>query len=205
MRLGMTRRRFTGLAAGAAIGLRQGAGFAQSAAAGGGKLTIYCGRNERLVSALMPRISAATGIDLDVRFGNTAELAAQILEEGDKTPAGLYFCQDAGALGALAKANRFVSIRADLLDQVAPRFRSPDGVWIGLSGRVRVLLYTPNVTDPATLPGRIIDLPDAPLAGPIGWAPANAPFQSFVTALRVVYGEEGAREWLEGVIATKPI
>lgn len=206
MRLEVTRRRFAGLAAGAAIGLRQGAGFAQSATpTSGGKLTIYCGRNERLVSALMPKISAATGVDLDVRFGNTAELAAQILEEGKNTPAGLYFCQDAGALGALAKADRFAPIPADLLDQVSPQFRSPEGVWIGLSGRVRVLLYNPEVTDPATLPKRIIDLPKATLNGPIAWAPTNAPFQSFVTALRVVYGDDGAREWLEGIIATKPI
>src|SRR6476659_8833624 len=103
MRLGMTRRRFAGFAAGAAVGVRGETGTVQSATpASGGTLTIYCGRNERLVSALIPQISAATGIDLNVRFGNTAELAAQILEEGKKTPAGLYFCQDAGALGALA-------------------------------------------------------------------------------------------------------
>lgn len=206
MRPRMTRRRFAGLAAGVAIGLRQGAGFAQPATpVSGGKLTMYCGRNKRLVSDLMPKISAATGIDLDVRFGNTAELAAQILEEGKNTPAGLYFCQDAGALGALARANRFAPIPADLLDKVSPQFRSPEGIWIGLSGRVRVLIYNPNVTNPATLPERIIDLPKTTLNGPIGWAPTNAPFQSFITALRVVYGEDGAREWLEGVIATNPI
>jgi iron(III) transport system substrate-binding protein len=202
----MNRRRFAGLATGAALGFSQVSAFAQSATpTSSGKLTIYCGRNEELVGPMIPRIAEVTGIDLDVRFGNTAELAAQILEEGSKTPAGLYFCQDAGALGALAQENRFAVLPAELLDQVEPQFRSPDGVWIGLSGRVRVLLYNPEVTDPATLPKRIIDLPQSELNGPIGWAPSNAPFQSFVTALRVVYGEDGARDWLEGIVATNPI
>jgi iron(III) transport system substrate-binding protein len=178
---------------------------AQAMPGSGGELTIYCGRNKGLVSELIPKIAAATGLTLDVRYGNTAELAAQILEEGENTPAGLYFCQDAGALGSLARAGRFAPLPENLLGQVEPRYRSPDGVWIGLSGRVRVLLYNPEVTDPATLPAHIIDLPGSDLNGPIAIAPTNAPFQSFVTALRNVYGEDGARGWLQGVIDSGPL
>ena len=75
----------------------------------GASLTIYSGRSESLVGALIPKIGAATGLKLDVRYGNTAELAAQILEEGKNTPAGLFFAQDAGALGALSKAELFTT------------------------------------------------------------------------------------------------
>jgi iron(III) transport system substrate-binding protein len=162
----------------------------------GGNLTIYCGRNQSLVSPLMPIIAEQTGIELDVRFGNTAELAAQILEEGENTPAGLYFCQDAGALGALARAGRFAKLPAAITDRVDAKFRSPDGLWVGTSGRVRVLLYNPEVTDPATIPPHIIDLPEADLDGPVAFAPTNAPFQSFITALRIEYGDDAARDWL---------
>jgi len=198
----LNRRRFAALSSAGAAGLALGTrgGFAQSTPVAspsiGGSLTIYCGRNESLVSNLMPLMQAATGIELDVRFGNTAELAAQILEEGDSTPAGLFFCQDAGALGALAKAGVLAELPADMLDRVDLKFRSPAGLWIGLSGRVRVLLYNPEVTDPATLPAHIIDLPKTQLNGPVGIAPSNAPFQSFITALRMVYGEDAARQWL---------
>ena len=171
----------------------------------GGRLTIYCGRNESLVSDLMPLIADATGIDLDVRYGNTAELAAQILEEGHNSPAGLYFCQDAGALGSLARADRLLRLPPDLTDQVRPEYRSPDGLWLGLSGRVRVLIYNPELTDPRTFPASILDLPRADLGGPIGWAPTNAPFQSFITAMRVTAGEERTRQWLEDVVASEPV
>jgi iron(III) transport system substrate-binding protein len=152
-----------------------------------------------LIGALVPQVEAATGVALDVRYGNTAELAAQILEEGDNSPAGLYFGQDAGALGALAKEGRFAALPQETLDLVDPRFRSPDGFWVGLSGRARVLVYNPNVTDPATLPATIADLPAADV-GTLAWAPTNASFQSFVTALRLVEGEDAARSWLEAMV-----
>lgn len=171
----------------------------------GANLTIYCGRSEELIGALIPKIQAATGITLDVRYGNTAELAAQILEEGDNTPAGLFFAQDAGSLGALARQDRLAELPDTILNQVEERFRSPDGLWVGLSGRARVLVYNPETTDVATLPASIIDLPNTELSGPIGWAPTNASFQSFVTALRVTAGEDEARAWLEAMIATEPV
>ncbi len=166
----------------------------------GGSLVLYCGRNESLVSPLMPIIAERTGIDLDVRFGNTAELAAQIIEEGGNSPAGLYFCQDAGALGSLARAGRFAELPSSIIDRVDAKFRSPENLWVGTSGRVRVLLFNPDVTDPATIPPHIIDLPDADFEAPVAWAPTNAPFQSFITALRVAYGEDAARGWLTGLM-----
>ncbi len=35
----------------------------------------------------------------------------------------------------------------------------------------------------------------------MAWAPPNGSFQAFVTAFRVVHGEEAAKAWLEGMIA----
>jgi len=198
----MNRRTFTTAIATSAAALTFGRGVRFSLAKNGtpepvgGSLVLYCGRNQALVSPLMPIIAERTGIELDVRFGNTAELAAQILEEGENTPAGLYFCQDAGALGALARAGRFSELPETLISRVDSNFRSPESLWVGTSGRVRVLLYNPEMTDPATIPPHVIDLPEADFAAPVAWAPTNAPFQSFITALRVQYGEEDARDWL---------
>lgn len=180
-------------------------GTPSSSPVAGASLTIYAGRSESLVGPLLEEIAGDTGLKLDVRYGNTAELAAQILEEGKKTPAGLFFAQDAGALGALSKAGFFTELPQETLEKVDPRFHADNGSWIGLSGRQRVLVYNPEVTDPATLPASILDLPTAELGGPIGWAPSNASFQAFITALRLVQGEDAARAWLEGIIATDPV
>ena len=169
-----------------------------------GKVVVYSGRNEDLVGPVIGRFESATGIDAEVRYANTGELTATILEEGDNSPASLFFGQDAGALGALAREDRLAALPDDLLERVDARFRSPDGVWIGVSGRARVAVYNTDLIQPDELPASVLDLTDERWRGKIGWAPENASFKSFVTALRVVKGEDTARAWLEGMIANEP-
>ena len=166
-----------------------------------GPLTVYSGRNEDFVGFIFEDFTAATGIEVNVRYGDTAELAATIVEEGDASPADLYFAQDAGALGALQSLDLLARLPEDVLADVDPLFRSRDGAWTGTTGRVRVLAYNTGSLDAEELPSSILDLTDPRWQGRVGWAPTNGSFQAFVTALRVVEGEDVAREWLEGMIA----
>jgi iron(III) transport system substrate-binding protein len=170
-----------------------------------GTVTIYSGRNEALIGDLIGEFERETGIDAQVRYGDTAELAAQILEEGDNSPADVFFSQDAGALGALAKENRLITLPDDLLNRVDARFRSDDGHWVGTSGRVRVLVYNTDQLAETDLPASVLDLVDGKWNGKIGWAPTNGSFQAFVTALRVLKGEAVARDWLTGMLANEPV
>lgn len=169
----------------------------------GAQLTIYSGRNENLVGPLIEQFKAQSGIDVQVRYGDTAEMAATILEEGDNSPADLFFAQDAGALGALAQEGRFVALPSTLTEQVEARFRSPENLWVGISGRARVLVYNTDLVSEADLPASVFDLTDEKWRGQVGWAPSNGSFQSFVTALRGLAGEEAAQAWLEGMIANE--
>jgi iron(III) transport system substrate-binding protein len=168
---------------------------------GAGPLTVYSGRSEELVGSVFDDFTAATGIEVDVRYGDTAELAALILEEGDASPADVYFGQDAGALGAVEAEGRFVTLPDDVLEVVDDNFHAPSGAWTGITGRVRVLAYNTDAVTEAELPGSVIELTEPEWAGRVGWAPTNGSFQSFVTALRVEEGDEVARAWLEGMIA----
>lgn len=169
-----------------------------------GDLVVYSGRTEELVGPIIDRFSEETGIEVAVRYGDTAEMANLILTEGENSPADVYFAQDAGALGAVAGEGMLATLPDDLLGQVDERFRSPDGQWIGLSGRSRVVVYNTDNVDAADLPDTIFGFTDPVWAGRIGWAPTNGSFQSFVTALRVLEGEDRAREWLEGIQANEP-
>lgn len=168
-------------------------------------LTVYSGRNEELVGEILDQFTEATGIGLEVRYGDTAELAATILEEGDASPADLYFAQDAGALGAIEAAGRFATLPDDVLDLVDGRFHAPSGAWTGITGRARVIAYNTDMLSEDEVPDSVFDLTDPAWQGRIGWSPENGSFQSFVTAMRIEFGEDATREWLEGIIANDPI
>jgi iron(III) transport system substrate-binding protein len=165
------------------------------------RLVIYSGRNENLVGPLLAQFQEETGITVEVRYGGTAEMAATILEEGANSPADVFYGQDAGALGALEQTGRLQQLPEDVLNMVDARFRGMEGGWLGTSGRARVFVYNTNEVTEDELPGDIWDLLDPQWQGRIGWAPTNGSFQAFVTALRVLEGEQRATEWLEGMLA----
>lgn len=180
---------------------------ASFAACGGGApeaLTIYCGRGESLVGPVVERFMADTGIRVEVRYGGTADLAAQILEEGEVSPADVYYGQDAGALGQLAAEGRLRPLSAEILDRVPEGFRDPGGRWVGTTGRARVFVYNTELLGPEDLPDSIWGFTGPEWKDRIGWAPTNGSFQAFVTAIRVLEGEERAEEWLRGMLANEP-
>lgn len=171
---------------------------------GDSQLVIYSGRSEELVGPIIARFQEETGIEVNVRYGDTTELAATILEEGANSPADVYFAQDAGALGALTNAELFAELPPEVVSTVDPRFRAPEAQWVGVSARARVVVYNTDELTEADLPTSILDYTDPQWKGRIGWAPTNASFQAFVTAMRLTLGEDVAEQWLAGIQANEP-
>jgi iron(III) transport system substrate-binding protein len=165
-----------------------------------GKIVVYSGRGESLVKPLFEQFTRDTGIEVDVKYGDSAQLAALLVEEGAASPADVFFPQDAGALGAVAKAGLFQELPSETLAKVPATYRAKNGQWVGVSGRARVIVYNPSVPQ-ADLPNSVKDLVDPKWKGKVGWAPTNGSFQSFVTALRKLEGEAGAEKWLRDMIA----
>lgn len=167
-------------------------------------LTVYSGRSESLIGPLLDQFTEDTGIEVEVLYGGTSSIANQLLIEGENSPADVFISQDGGALGALAKEDMLIELPEATLETVIdPAFESPDGVWVGLSGRARVLVYNPELLEESDLelPESILELTGEEWRGLVGWAPTNASFVSNVTAMRVLLGDEEAEAWLANMIA----
>jgi iron(III) transport system substrate-binding protein len=167
-------------------------------------LTVYSGREEELVEPLFERFEKETGVDVNVRYGDSAEFAATIAEEGDNSPADVFFAQDPGSLGAVEEEGLLAELPDEVLDRVPERFRDPDGHWVGTSGRARVVAYNTDELSPNELPNSILGYTDPKWKGRIGLPPTNASFQAFVSAMVLTLGEERTRQWLEGIKANDP-
>ena len=181
---------------------REGATGPAASPASSESLTIYSGRSESLVDPIIQQFSQVSGIEVKVKYAGTAQLAGTLLEEGDRTPADIFFAQDPGGLGAVESL--LTTLPDEILGRAPDWARSPQGKWVGLSGRARTVVYNPDRLTEEELPDDVFDFIDPKWKGRIGWAPTNASFQTMVTAMRTLWGEDKTRRWLEGVQANEP-
>lgn len=171
------------------------------AASGDEPLVVYVGRDEELLKPLIEQFTEETGIEVEARYGDSPELAATLLEEGDATPADVFLSQDAGALGAVSGEGMLRELPAEITDAVMPEYTSTDDTWVGVTGRARVIAYDSQTYTADQVPGTVASFTDPQWSGQVGFPPGNASFQSFVTGFRVAEGDDAARAWLEGIAA----
>ncbi len=166
----------------------------------GQELVLYSGRNEELVQPIIDEFEAATGAVVKVRYGSSAEVGAALLEEGDRTPAEVFFSQEVGALGALAKEGMLSPLPDEVVGLVDERFQPAEGnLWVGVTARSRVIVYNPDLVD--NPPAGVLDLTDPQYEGMTAWVPGNAGFQAFITGFRVTHGDEAVLEWIKAMQA----
>ena len=177
------------------------AGLAACNSGGSDELVIYSGRSENLVQPILDRFEKEEDVEISVRYGDTAELAAAILEEGDNTKADVFFSQDAGALAALAERGALGVLPAATSGVVDERFRDPEGRWVGVSGRARVIAYNTDELTEADVPDDIFELTDPKWKDRVGLPPTNASFIAFVSALTEEHGRDRTKAFLEGLKA----
>jgi len=172
-----------------------------SSGSGDESLTVYSGRSEDLIQPLIDQFEDETGIDVTVRYAGSADLAATILEEGDASPADVFYAQDPASLGSVALAGLFAELDDDLTDAVPARFSDTDSQWVGISGRARVVVYDGTRINPEDLPETEDGFTDPEWAGRTGIAPTNGSFLAFVAAKILSDGEEATLAWLKGMAA----
>jgi len=166
-----------------------------------GNLVIYSGRKESLVGPIIEQFQSMTGIEVEINYGTSTEIASQIMLEGNKSPADIFYAQDPGAIGSVV--NMLTPLSESVLEPIPDWAKSNEGKWVGVTGRARVLVYNTDNVKPEDLPSDLNGLCDKKWKGKMGWAPTNSSFQTMVTAMRQIWGEEKTKSWLECMIANE--
>jgi iron(III) transport system substrate-binding protein len=166
------------------------------------ELIIYSGRSQSLVEPIIEQFSELTEIPVSVKYGKTGAIAGMIIEEGSKSPADIFFAQDPGGLGSVY--DQLAVLPDSISNQVPEWSRDKNGKWVGISGRARVVVYNTETLREEDLPDSIEDFTDPVWKGRIGWAPGNSSFQAMVSAMRLIWGEDRTKDWLEGIVKNEP-
>jgi iron(III) transport system substrate-binding protein len=195
-RSGRARRR---LALAGAAGLVMAVAGAGCSSGSGDSLVVYSGRTSDLITPLLEQFAEENDVDVDVHYDDSANVALLIDEEGDRTPADVFISQSPGAIGFLDEAGRLGQLPDGVISAVPEGDAAEDGTWVGLSGRVRTLVYNTELVDPETLPPSVLDLTSDQYAGQVAVAPTNGSFQDFVTVMRQGVGEQETEAWLQAL------
>jgi iron(III) transport system substrate-binding protein len=162
-----------------------------------GELEVYSGRSEFLVGELISSLEEEyDDFTASVRYGEGSDLQNTIETEGDGSPADVFYTVNAGNLGALADAGRTQELSDKIKSTVDEEFRTNQ--WVGTSGRARTIPYNTNEYSESDIPDDIMAFPE--FEGDLGWAPTYGSCQAFITAMRILEGDEATREWLNGVV-----
>ncbi|MEO7349264.1 MAG: extracellular solute-binding protein [Terrimesophilobacter sp.] len=168
-------------------------------------LVVYVGRNEEHVRPIIEAFEAETGVTVDALYGSTGELATTILQEGEASPADVFFAQDPVYIGALVDVGLLASLPNDIITRVPEGISGPNNEWVGVTARRRVMVYNPNRMSETNLPQSIYELTGPAWNGRVGIAPTHSSFVSFVASMIATEGESSTRDWLTSIAANSPV
>jgi iron(III) transport system substrate-binding protein len=176
-----------------------------SSSRGGDTITLYNGQHEQTTAALVKAFERKTGIKVDVRTGDEAELGNQILQEGANSPADVFYTENTPVLEVLRGKGLLAPVSPSTLAAVPSRYDSSQGDWVGVSARVSVLVYNTSQIKASQLPGSILELAQPQWKGKVGFAPSETDFQPLVTAVIRLDGLAAAERWLKGLRANSKL
>jgi iron(III) transport system substrate-binding protein len=165
------------------------------------ELTLYNGQHKEIGEAIAQAYEAKTGIHINVRKGSSNQLASQVMEEGERSPADLIYTEESPPLNNLGEKGFLAKIDASTLNMLPPEYVAKDGSWMGVTARVRVVAYNPKLIDEKDLPETVLEFAEPQWQGKVGFVPTSGAFQEQAVAIIKLHGREAAEEWLTGLRA----
>jgi iron(III) transport system substrate-binding protein len=133
---------------------------------------------------------------------SSSSLAQQVVEEVDQgaSQADVFWSIDASSLAFVADNDAYDPLPGDAISDVPDAYRDDDDAWAGVAGRARSVPYNTNQLSKDDIPNAVSEFPGTEaLQGTMGWTPTYGAFKSFVTAMRLIRGDDPTRQWLESM------
>ena len=166
------------------------------------RLVVYSGRAERLIKPVLDAFQTKSGVHIDLLSSGSTELVNRLQAEGRRTSADVFITNEVGALERARELKLLFPIEAALIDGKIPaEFKASDNSWIGLSGRIWLIVYNTSLIKPADIQS-ILDLADPRWKGKIAIPNAGSEYlQAGVSVIQATYGDQRTRQFLEGLKA----
>jgi len=177
-------------------------GLLTPAVAGAGELTLYSARKEELIRPAIEAFEKETGTRVTILTGRAGELARRIeLERG--SPNGDVFLGTAAGITELLREKGLLEPYASPYARELPEeFRAANHAWVGITGRVRVLIYNTDRLTAAEAPQSYFDLTAPRWKGQVAVASlGERTTVSWLAALLALKGEAATRQYVDGLRA----
>lgn len=164
-------------------------------------VNVYSSRHYDTDISLYDTFTEQTGIEINLIEGSSDELIERIRNEGLNSPADVIITVDAGRLWRAKEAGVLQPHESDyLIDVIPDQMQEIENYWVGLSERVRGIVYNPATVNRDELQG-YMELSNEEWEGRICVRSSNNIYnQSLVSSLIETYGEETTEEWAEGLV-----
>jgi iron(III) transport system substrate-binding protein len=165
-------------------------------------LTLYSGQHVQTTDSLVAGFEAANpDIKVVVRSNDEDTFDAEIVAEGSRSPADVFYTENSPALEYLQQKGMLAKVDSSTLAHTPSKYNSPQGDWVGVSARVSVLIYNPALISKADLPTSVLQLADPKYKGKLAFAQGETDFQPIVTSVLSAYGKSKTLAWLNGIKA----
>ncbi|PVB63164.1 Fe(3+) ABC transporter substrate-binding protein [Labrenzia sp. 011] len=182
------------------------AAFAAAPASADGEVNIYSYRQPFLIEPLLEAFTAETGIKTNVVFASKG-LGERIAAEGKNSPADVLLTVDIGRLDGAKQLGITQPVVSETVTANIPdHFRDPDGNWIGLTTRARIVYASRDRVDQDTITYE--DLADPKWKGRLCTRSGQHDYTiGLIASMIAHHGVEETEEWLAKVrdnLARKP-
>lgn len=165
------------------------------------EVNVYSGRHYDTDRQVYDAFTEKTGIKVNIIEGKSDALLERIVSEGAQSPADILITVDAGRLWRADNAGLFQAANSAILDQNVPAsLRHPEGLWYGLSKRVRGIIYNREATAGTELPKTYEEMATPKYEGEVCIRSSNNIYnQSLIGSIIAADGEAAALSWAQGI------